>query len=312
MDTVVAFGHRGPLLPPGDRRRRHRGHQGPVRHPGQGGLLPAPGGRPPPRPLVADLEEELLALGNRTMLGIMGFRSDTPVLDVHCEVAYTHTGGLPVGISELCHAVRRATARVHGDGRVEYREDPQWFTPYSRREGVDAGGRTSRPRRRKGGEGMKGLSLGRGHAIRRTSVGIGRAIPLIEVRQPAPSPALRRDARPAQGAGVGAAPAREAREVHLTVPLSRGGRRAGCRSGTSSTSAGASSPPGTASTSTCWTTATRPPSTSATPTTSPPSPPRPGRRWRPGGTGSTPCRPPPASATPSGWSACWPATACGP
>ncbi|MBI3979253.1 MAG: fumarate hydratase [Chloroflexi bacterium] len=90
-----------------------------------------------PDPVVAQLEEELLALGNRTMLGVMGLRSDTPVLDVHCEVAYTHTGGTPVAITELCHAVRRATARIFDDGRVEFRDDPQWFTAYARREGID-------------------------------------------------------------------------------------------------------------------------------------------------------------------------------
>ncbi len=59
------------------------------------------------------------------------------MLDVHCEIAYAHTGGLPVGISELCHAVRRATARIHNDGRVEYRQDPQWFSPYMRSEDVE-------------------------------------------------------------------------------------------------------------------------------------------------------------------------------
>jgi L(+)-tartrate dehydratase alpha subunit len=90
-----------------------------------------------PDPDVAKLEEELLELCNRTMLGVMGLRSDTPVIDVHCEIAYAHTGGTPVGISELCHAVRRSTVRIYNDGRVEYREDPLWFTPYMRREGVD-------------------------------------------------------------------------------------------------------------------------------------------------------------------------------
>jgi hypothetical protein len=28
------------------------------------------------------------------------------------------------------------TARIGGDNQVEYREDPQWFTPYYCREGV--------------------------------------------------------------------------------------------------------------------------------------------------------------------------------
>jgi L(+)-tartrate dehydratase alpha subunit len=90
-----------------------------------------------PDPVVAALEDELLELCNRTNMGVMGLKSDTPVAEVHCEIAYTHTGGTPVAVSELCTAVRRATARVYNDGRVEYRDDPEWFTPYMRREGLD-------------------------------------------------------------------------------------------------------------------------------------------------------------------------------
>jgi L(+)-tartrate dehydratase alpha subunit len=90
-----------------------------------------------PDPVVAALEDELLELCNRTNMGVMGLKSDTPVAEVHCEIAYTHTGGTPVAVSELCTAVRRATARVYNDGRVEYRDDPDWFTPYMRREGLD-------------------------------------------------------------------------------------------------------------------------------------------------------------------------------
>ena len=112
VDTVVVLRPPRPLLPPGDRRRRHRRHEGPVRHPGQRGGLPPPRRRSPPRPPGGRPGGG--AARPRTTApcwGSWGFRSDTPVLDVHCEVAYTHTGGLPVGISELCHAVRRATAR---------------------------------------------------------------------------------------------------------------------------------------------------------------------------------------------------------
>jgi L(+)-tartrate dehydratase alpha subunit len=90
-----------------------------------------------PDPLVAQLEDELHALCNQTQMGVMGLKSDTAVIDVHCEIAYTHTGGTPVAVSELCTAVRRATARVYNDGRVEFRDDPAWFTPYMRREGID-------------------------------------------------------------------------------------------------------------------------------------------------------------------------------
>lgn len=89
-----------------------------------------------PDPVVASLEEELIRLGNRTGFGVMGVGGDVTVLDVHIEIAYTHTGGTPVGISQFCHAYRRATARLYPDGRIEYRHDPQWFTPYYRREGI--------------------------------------------------------------------------------------------------------------------------------------------------------------------------------
>jgi L(+)-tartrate dehydratase alpha subunit len=90
-----------------------------------------------PDPVVAKLEEEIYELCTKTNMGVMGLKSETPVVDVHCEIAYAHTGGTPVAVSELCTAVRRSTARLYNDGRVEYREDPQWFTPYMRREGID-------------------------------------------------------------------------------------------------------------------------------------------------------------------------------
>ena len=57
-------------------------------------------------------------------------------MDVHIEVAYTHTGGMPVSIHHQCFALRRCTARIHPGGEVEYREDPQWFTDYYRRDTV--------------------------------------------------------------------------------------------------------------------------------------------------------------------------------
>jgi L(+)-tartrate dehydratase alpha subunit len=90
-----------------------------------------------PDAAVAALEDELLELCNSTQMGVMGLKSQTAVVDVHCEIAYTHTGGLPVAVSELCTAVRRCTLRLFNDGRVEFREDPLWFDPYMRREGFD-------------------------------------------------------------------------------------------------------------------------------------------------------------------------------
>lgn len=90
-----------------------------------------------PESVVAELEEELKELANQTGFGVMGVGGDTTALDVHVEIAYSHTGGMPIAITQFCLAYRRATARIHFDGVVEFRDDPQWFTPYYRRVGIE-------------------------------------------------------------------------------------------------------------------------------------------------------------------------------
>ncbi len=90
-----------------------------------------------PEPEVARLEKELVELGNKTGFGVMGLPGDVSVLDVHIELAYAHTGGMPVAISQFCNTLRRSTARIHPDGKVEYRDNPQWFTAYYRRASID-------------------------------------------------------------------------------------------------------------------------------------------------------------------------------
>ncbi|MEC9367122.1 MAG: fumarate hydratase [Pseudomonadota bacterium] len=89
-----------------------------------------------PDPEVAKLELELKDLGNRTGLGAMGFNGTSTVVDCHIEVGYTHTGGMPMSVHCFCLSSRRATARLFADGRVEYRTDPKWFTPYMRRNSI--------------------------------------------------------------------------------------------------------------------------------------------------------------------------------
>src|SRR6478609_1804439 len=201
VDTLVSFGHRGLSCPPVIVGVGIGGAKDQCVTLGKEASCLRLVGDRHPDPLVADLELELLELGNKTMIGIMGFKSDTPVLDVHCEIAYTHTGGLPIGISELCHAARRATARIHGDGRVEYREDPQWFTPYYRREGAMFEPGEPQPST-KGGEGMKGLAA------------------LVEKRRAQVNGASVKPAAASNGAANGKAKQhREAKEWHLTVPL---------------------------------------------------------------------------------------------
>lgn len=89
-----------------------------------------------PDPEVAALERTLKDLAAATGIGPMGFSGRSMALDVHVEVAYTHTGGMPVSVHAFCQASRRAVARLHPDGRIVYRTDPAWFTPHHRREGV--------------------------------------------------------------------------------------------------------------------------------------------------------------------------------
>ncbi|HET9854148.1 MAG TPA: fumarate hydratase [Methylomirabilota bacterium] len=90
-----------------------------------------------PDPAAAALEDELTALGNYIGIGAMGFAGTSMVVATHVELAYTHTGGMPVGIHQFCLSSRRATARIHPDGRVEFRSDPGWFTDYYRRVGIE-------------------------------------------------------------------------------------------------------------------------------------------------------------------------------
>jgi L(+)-tartrate dehydratase alpha subunit len=201
VDTLVSFGHRGLSCPPVIVGVGIGGTKDQCVTLGKEASCLRLVGDRHPDPLVAKLELELLELGNRTMIGIMGFKSDTPVLDVHCEIAYAHTGGLPIGISELCHAVRRATARIYNDGRVEFREDPQWFTEYYRREGVEFAPGEPQPST-KGGEGMKGLAaLGQGSGVRGQGSGNGKKQSAPSLQPPAPA-------------------RHKSREWHLKTPLS--------------------------------------------------------------------------------------------
>jgi L(+)-tartrate dehydratase alpha subunit len=90
-----------------------------------------------PDPSAAQLEAELTALGNYIGIGAMGFAGTSMVVATHVELAHTHTGGMPVAIHQFCLSSRRATARLHADGRVEFRHDPRWFTDYYRRTGIE-------------------------------------------------------------------------------------------------------------------------------------------------------------------------------
>ena len=90
-----------------------------------------------PDPRIAELEEEFKELGNSIGMGAMGFVGKHMVIDCNIEVGYCHTGGMPMSVHAFCLSSRRAVARLFPDGRVEYRTDPNWFTPYQRRETVE-------------------------------------------------------------------------------------------------------------------------------------------------------------------------------
>ena len=86
---------------------------------------------------IAQLEMELMELGNSIGMGAMGFVGSSMVVDCHIELGHTHTGAMPMSVHCFCLSSRRAVARIHAGGRVAFRTDPQWFTPYMRRDTVE-------------------------------------------------------------------------------------------------------------------------------------------------------------------------------
>ncbi len=137
LDVMVAFGKRGLACQPAIVGVGLGGSKDASMTLGkQAACLRVVGDRHPD-PEVAALEAELKTLGNSIGMGPMGFVGSSMVVDCHVEVAYTHTGGMPMSVHCFCLSSRRAVARIHADGRVAYRTDPQWFTPYHRRDGVE-------------------------------------------------------------------------------------------------------------------------------------------------------------------------------
>ncbi len=137
LDTMVEFGRRGMACQPAVVGLGIGGCKDTtMRIAKEAACLRAVGERNPERE-ISELEQELKVLGNSIGMGPMGFVGSSMVIDAHVEIAYTHTGGMPVAIHTFCFASRRATARITPDGQVAYRSDPQWFTPYYRREGIE-------------------------------------------------------------------------------------------------------------------------------------------------------------------------------
>jgi len=137
LDTLIAFGKRGLACQPAIVGVGIGGSKDTCVVLGkQAACLRVVGDRNPD-PKVAALELEMQEMGNSIGMGAMGFVGSSMVVDCHIECGYTHTGGMPVSVHTFCLSSRRATARIHADGRVEFRTDPNWFTPYMRRETVE-------------------------------------------------------------------------------------------------------------------------------------------------------------------------------
>ncbi|MEM3770267.1 MAG: fumarate hydratase [Candidatus Bathyarchaeia archaeon] len=76
--------------------------------------------QPSLNPEIAKLEKELYEAANMTGIGPMGLGGKTTVLGVHVEYAFRHPASFPAAVAFNCWAARRATARIHADGTVEY------------------------------------------------------------------------------------------------------------------------------------------------------------------------------------------------
>lgn len=69
---------------------------------------------------IAKLEQELYEAVNSTGIGPMGLGGNSTTLAVKIEYAHRHPASYPVAVAFQCWAARRATARIHSDGEVEY------------------------------------------------------------------------------------------------------------------------------------------------------------------------------------------------
>ncbi len=137
LDTMIEFGRRGMACQPAVVGLGIGGSKDTTMRIAKEAACLRPVGDRNPDPQLAALEEELKTLGNEIGMGPMGFVGSSMVVDAHVEIAYTHTGGMPVAIHTFCFASRRATARITPDGEAAFRSDPEWFTPYYRREGIE-------------------------------------------------------------------------------------------------------------------------------------------------------------------------------
>ncbi|MDA0225346.1 MAG: fumarate hydratase [Proteobacteria bacterium] len=137
IDAIAEFGRRGLTCPPVIIGVGIGGTKDQAFSIAKQAAVLRPIGDRHPEAAIAELEDELQALANSLGLSAMGYPGTGDyALDVHVEIAYTHSALTPLGIHQICQAARRGVIRVHADGTLERRDAPAWFSAWSRREGV--------------------------------------------------------------------------------------------------------------------------------------------------------------------------------
>jgi fumarate hydratase subunit alpha len=76
--------------------------------------------QPNPNHELAKLEKELCKAVNQTGIGPMGLGGKTTALGVKVDYAHRHPASYPVAVAVQCWAARKASVRIHPDGKVEY------------------------------------------------------------------------------------------------------------------------------------------------------------------------------------------------
>ncbi|MBQ0752402.1 MAG: fumarate hydratase, partial [Roseovarius sp.] len=137
LDSLVAFGKRGLACQPAIIGIGLGGSKDTCMVLGKRAACLRVVGSENPDPRIAALEREFKDLGNSIGMGAMGFVGKNMVINCNIEAGYCHTGGMQMSVHAFCLSSRRAVARLYPDGRVAYRTDPDWFTPYQRRETVE-------------------------------------------------------------------------------------------------------------------------------------------------------------------------------
>lgn len=136
VDAIAEFGRRGLTCPPVIIGIGIGGTKDQAFSIAKQAAVLRPVGDRHPEPEIAQLEDELFELANSLGLGAMGYPGTGGyALDVHVEIAYTHSSLTPLGIHQICQAARRGVVRVYADGTIEARSAPSWFSEYHRRVG---------------------------------------------------------------------------------------------------------------------------------------------------------------------------------